>query len=80
MRNLFMRVLSPDSKVSSKRFITLVAFLMMVIGFLANLFFDFTVKEFMYEAMVWVVLGGLGFTASEKFAKKDKKDTYDESN
>jgi len=43
---------------------------MMVIGFVANLFFDLTVEEFMYEAMVWIVLGGLGFTASEKFANK----------
>ena len=63
-------VLSSGGKISSKRFITLLAFLMMVIGFAANLFFDLTVEEFMYEAMVWIVLGGLGFTASEKFANR----------
>jgi hypothetical protein len=69
MKKLMTSVLSSGGKISSKRFITLLAFLMMVIGFAANLFFDLTVEEFMYEAMVWIVLGGLGFTASEKFAK-----------
>ncbi len=70
MKKLMTSVLSSDGKISSKRFITLIAFLMMVIGFAANLFFDLTVEEFMYEAMVWIVLGGLGFTASEKFANR----------
>ena len=70
MKKLMTSVLSSDGKISSKRFITLISFLMMVIGFAANLFFDLTVEEFMYEAMVWIVLGGLGFTASEKFANR----------
>jgi hypothetical protein len=70
MKKLMTSVLSSGGKISSKRFITLLAFLMMVIGFAANLFFDLTVEEFMYEAMVWIVLGGLGFTASEKFANR----------
>jgi hypothetical protein len=46
----------------------------MSIGFLANLFFDFTIEDNIFEAMEWIVIAGLGFTASEGFTKKkDKK-------
>jgi hypothetical protein len=54
---------------SSKRMITIVAFLLMATGFIANLFFNLTIDEFIYDSMKWIVIGGLGFTASEQFAK-----------
>jgi hypothetical protein len=53
-------------------------------GFITNLFWGLTV-EFIYDSMKWIVIGGLGFTASEQFSKtkndKDnntKQDTNDE--
>jgi len=54
--------------VSSKRVITFVAFLLCVIAFVANLFFNFTMDSFIYETMAWIVLGGFGMTGLEKFA------------
>jgi hypothetical protein len=41
------------------------------IGFVAELFFEKRVSPQTFEAMMYIVLGGLGFTASEKFTKKD---------
>jgi hypothetical protein len=79
-RNLFIKMLSANSGLSSKRFITLMAFGLMAIGFIANLFWDFTIEAFIYESMQWIVIGGLGFTASERFGKKAepvKKETED---
>ena len=59
-----------ESNPSSKRVITLLAFLLVAIGFLAELFFERKVSPQTFDAMMYIVLGGLGFTASEKFSKK----------
>ncbi len=56
---------------SSKRVITFMAFVLIAIGFLSELFLARTVSPTTFEAVMYIVLGGLGFTASEKFSKKD---------
>lgn len=66
-----MNVLSSNGKVSSKRLITLLAFLLMAIGFIANLIWKYTIDAGIYDSVKWIVLGGLGFTASEQFSPKD---------
>lgn len=73
MKNFFVSVLTSGGKISSKRFITLLSFIMMVVGFVANMFFQLKIEQYIYESMSWIVLGGLGFTASEQFAKKSPK-------
>lgn len=60
-----------EANPSSKRVITLLAFILVAIGFLAELFFERKVSPQTFDAMMYIVLGGLGFTASEKFTKKD---------
>lgn len=78
--NKFLRnILSAKGELSSKRLITLVAFCLMGIGFLANLFWDQTIEVNIYDSMKWIVIGGLGFTASELFSKKgaDKSEEED---
>jgi hypothetical protein len=42
------------------------------LAFIANLFWKFTVEEFMYSSMMAIVLAGLGTTVAEKFAPKKK--------
>lgn len=59
-----------DQNPSSKRVITFLAFLLVVIGFTAELFFEKRVSPQTFDAIMYIVLGGLGFTASEKLAKK----------
>ena len=42
----------------------------MIIGYVANLFWNFEVASNMYESLQWIVMAGLGFTASENFGNK----------
>lgn len=65
-----------NDTVSSKRVITLIATLLVMMAFVANLFFGLTVEQFMFDGMMFIVLGGFGSTAMEKFAltKTAKRD------
>lgn len=58
------------SKISSKRVVTLSAFALMGIAFLVDLFTDLSIKEELFDSMSYIVIGGLGITASEHFAPK----------
>ena len=60
-----------DDNISSKRLITLLAFIMCSVAFMVDLFTDYEVKSALFDSMMYIVVAGLGFTASEKFAKKD---------
>ena len=62
-----------DDNISSKRLITLLAFVMCSIAFMVDLFTTLTVAPQFFDSMMYIVIAGLGFTASEKFAKKDPK-------
>lgn len=59
-----------EAYLSSKRVITFLAFTLVAISFIAELFFERKVSSQTFDAMMYIVLGGLGFTASEKFTKK----------
>jgi len=61
-----------NGSVSSKRVITLLSFLACVYGFIADIH-GYKVTPALFEAMIYLVIAGLGFTASEKFSKKDEK-------
>jgi len=71
--NFLTKMLSGEgeSNPSSKRVITFLAFLLLATGFIAEMFFEKKVNPTTYEYMMYIVLGGLGFTASEKFVKKE---------
>jgi hypothetical protein len=58
-----------DGSISSRRIVTLIALSLVVLAFILNLFWDFTVEEYMYNSMMVIVLGGLGTTVAEKFSK-----------
>ena len=60
---------------SSKRIITLIAFLLCALAFCCNLFFKYTVEEYMFQGMMMVVVAGLGVTVTEKFATKNYSKT-----
>jgi len=59
--------------ISSKRVVTLLAFLMCSIAFITNLFWGLKVDSVFFQSMMYIVLAGLGFTASEKFASPPKQ-------
>ena len=59
-----------DGQTSSKRFITLIAFVLLAIAFLCNIFLEIKLQEFVFDGMMYLVAAGLGFTTLEKFSKK----------
>jgi hypothetical protein len=59
-----------DDGISSKRVVTLLAFVLCAIAFVANLFWGFTIDATLFEGMMYIAIAGLGVTASEKFTKK----------
>lgn len=59
-----------NGTVSSKRVITLLAFLVCAFAMIADIF-GHKVTPALFESMIYIVVAGLGFTASEKFAKKE---------
>jgi hypothetical protein len=59
--------------VSSKRVIALVAFLCCVVGFFVDMFTSFQVSQTLFDSMVWIVVGGLGFTGLEKFSSQGNR-------
>jgi hypothetical protein len=73
--NFLARMLSGEGEnnPSSKRMITFLAFLLLATGFIAEMFFEKRVNPQTFDTMMYIVLGGLGFTASEKFVKKEIK-------
>jgi hypothetical protein len=69
--NALKSMLSDDTgAVSSKRTITFLSFLLCAAGFIANTWFDTKVDAGLFNSIMYMVIGGLGFTASEKFAAK----------
>ena len=59
-----------NESVSSKRVVTLLAFVMCSIAFMVDLFTEFKVEAHLFDSMMYIAIAGLGFTASEKFATK----------
>ena len=60
-------MLSQDPSVSSKRVITFLAFLLCAAAFIAMIL-GHTIDTKLFDSMMYIVIAGLGFTASEKFA------------
>ena len=75
MINFIVKMLSGEGETnpSSKRVITLLAFILLAIGFIAEVFYEKKLNPQTFDAIMYIVLGGLGFTASEKFTSKEKK-------
>lgn len=60
-----------DNAISSKRVVAFLAFICCVIGFFVDLFTDYQITQGIYDSMMWIVVGGLGLTAVEKFTPHD---------
>jgi hypothetical protein len=61
---------SVDGSVSSKRVITLLSFLLIAAGAIGDLLYDLKIDNPTINNLMYIVVAGLGFTASEKFAPK----------
>jgi hypothetical protein len=59
-----------NGSVSSKRVITVLAFILCGVSFMLDQVMGFKADPHLFDAMMYIVIAGLGFTASEKFASK----------
>lgn len=59
-----------NGEISCKRVVTFLAFLLCATAFMADLIWDLKVDFPVYQSMMYIVIAGLGFTASEQFAPK----------
>lgn len=69
----------PNS-LSSKRVVTLIAFILCCVAFIANLFFNYKVDQFIFETMAYIVIGGFASTGIEKFANRGSLYQSDQNN
>ena len=56
-----------NDSISSKRVIAFAAFVLCAVAFVANLFWSYKVDAFMFDAMIYLAMVGIGATAVEKF-------------
>lgn len=59
-----------DGSLSSKRVVTLSAFLLCAIAFVANMFFGKKIDQFIFDSMSYIAMAGLGATVAEKFSSR----------
>ena len=57
-----------DDSWSSKRVVTFSAFILCAVAFVCDMFFGKTITPHLFDSMMYIVIAGLGFTASEKFS------------
>lgn len=62
-----------DDLLSTKRVITLIAFILCGMAFCVDLFTHYKISPALFDSMMYIVIAGLGFTATEKFVKKEIK-------
>lgn len=67
IREIFSGV---GGSISSKRTMTFLSFLVMLLVAWASIFMGREVPQFIFEGFMWIVLGGLFSVASEQFGQK----------
>lgn len=61
-----------DGSLSSRRVITVMAFLLCATAFIANMFFGITIEKFIFDAMSYIAMAGMGATVAEKFSSAER--------
>lgn len=59
-----------DGNLSSKRVVGFLAFICCAVALFVDQFTGHKVTPDLFNAMMWIVVGSLGITGVEKFAKK----------
>lgn len=80
MKKFFQKMLSASTDVSHKRVIvTAFAICIVIFCFIAT-YTSKIIPEFMFDALCWIVAGGMGLTILDKFAQKKIETTNGEEN
>jgi len=59
---------------STKRVVTVLCAFLVMVGYVANLFWDYNVDDNLIDAVMMIVIAGFGFTGVEKFAPRKPVD------
>lgn len=59
-----------DGKLSNKRVIIMISTVLLVVAFIANVFGGKHVDDNLLNAIMFIIIGGMGITGMEKFAPK----------
>ena len=79
-KTFFEKVLCDvDGQPSSKRLVTLVAFVLISAAFITNLIIEVPLKRYMFEGMLWLTGAGIGSATVEKFSRRGFKDSSEDS-
>jgi len=62
---------SIDGSLSSRRVVTLSAFLLCAIAFVMDLFYNIKMEKFIFDSMSYIAIAGLGATVAEKFSSRE---------
>ena len=68
--NLKSMLSDGGSGLSSKRVVGFLAFMCCAVTLFVDQFTAYKVSPTLFESMMWIVIGSLGITGAEKFAKK----------
>ena len=55
---------------SSKRWVAMIAMILVCVGYISNLYWGYTVNDTMLNAVMYIIIASLGITGAEKFAPK----------
>lgn len=69
----YIKQMLSDSKgeASTKRVISALCAVLIMVGYVANLFWDYNVDDNFIDAVMMIVIAGFGFTGVEKFAPRN---------
>ena len=79
MKMMKSMLMGLDGEISSKRTITFMAFLCVVLAFLVNVFMQIHLEEHIFDGMLYLVMSGMGFSSFEKFSPKHAHQSNEES-
>lgn len=66
----FKHLFSNSTAASSRRFVTVITTFVVLYIALIDLHTEKQINQYIFEGLMWIVLGGLGLLTSEKFASK----------
>ena len=70
MKEFFKKMLSASEDVSHKRVIVVLFAICIIIFCFIGTYTSKVIPEFMFDALCWLVGGGMGLTILDKFTKK----------
>lgn len=73
MKKFIINMLSSNSGISHKRVITFLAFILLGLAFILDMFFDIKVSDKLVDVMEMLVVAGFSGTVIEKFANKSNE-------